>query len=446
MKKKILAFVLAICLIMPCMFTMVGCSGSASGSTGAYVFDKFELNTSKMTESEIAKVDMDKVSEYIAQEMGSASFEFLSSSRVVYTNKAATSSTGDWICCDCSYSIKNGKYEIICSSGMNYLYCESHYEKIYGDLISTETSLYEYELSAQKSGGNLVVYGNIFYPASAELIYYFKPAKNIHNIFTQDGVTYLEAPNSSNEVWVAGYDHDDIRETIEIAQEIDGKTVTRIMEYAFYGNLTVKNVSMPNSIKKIDRTAFRCCTSLASINLSTALEEIDIEAFSNCFDLTSIEIPSGVKKLEHDTFYQCEKLENVTFNEGLEWLDGAFKKCKNLGTIVLPSSLRKLTNDEFVGSIINSLYIPEYVETFDLEITFFSGNKYDGTLIKELILTAEEQLEQARALSVTKNMATIYLKDGIYSEDSISRAGKTFTKVETDKTGFMKFVVDTTTE
>ncbi len=79
---------------------------------------------------------------------------------------------------------------------------------------------------------------------------------------------------------------------------------------AFKGS-SIKKVSIPSSVKVIDKYAFADCEELEEINFSEGLEIINESAFSGCHKLNSIELPIGLLTIEKHAFSHCHNLTNV---------------------------------------------------------------------------------------------------------------------------------------
>ena len=72
-------------------------------------------------------------------------------------------------------------------------------------------------------------------------------------------------------------------------------------------NLT--EVVIPDSVTKIDKSAFKNCKSLKKVILSKNLEEIGDEAFMGCSALKELSIPDSVKVLGKQVFDKCPSLK-----------------------------------------------------------------------------------------------------------------------------------------
>ena len=89
-----------------------------------------------------------------------------------------------------------------------------------------------------------------------------------------------------------------------------------------------------SKLERIEREAFFECSSLINIKLQQNVNYIGYSAFSDCTSLESIEIPQKVTKLNGSTFYNCSSLKNVTLHQGLkQTYDYDFGLCTSLENV-----------------------------------------------------------------------------------------------------------------
>lgn len=88
---------------------------------------------------------------------------------------------------------------------------------------------------------------------------------------------------------------------------------------AFYGCQTLKEVTLPDSIKSIGYEAFYGCTNLKSITLPQNLTAIERTAFYECSALTSITIPDRITSIGKRAFFGCTRLSKVVFQNTSGW-------------------------------------------------------------------------------------------------------------------------------
>jgi len=179
----------------------------------------------------------------------------------------------------------------------------------------------------------------------------FSTSENVNSLAVNqeiDNIFYeLNEENGTAEITGIRRQESDTLEIPEIV-ESEGKKyrVTAIGEEAFYGNKAFGTVIIPESVTRIEKLAFGCCTRLVSIVFSgnSNLEYIGKEAFESSY-LTSINIPSSVKIIDQCAFSNCSLLQNVEFdveNSGLLYIgENAFYENYNLNdkVIILPKAV-----------------------------------------------------------------------------------------------------------
>lgn len=134
---------------------------------------------------------------------------------------------------------------------------------------------------------------------------------------------------------------------LEIPQEIDGYSVTKIGDYAFEECTSLVSVTVPAGITVIGDGAFWDCTSLANINVSadnTAYTSVDGVLFSkDMTDLlqypignarTEYAIPDGVINVSNYLFWGCTTLKNLIIPDSVAVIGiDALWRCLSLENI-----------------------------------------------------------------------------------------------------------------
>ncbi|SFB88073.1 leucine-rich repeat domain-containing protein, partial [Ruminococcus albus] len=154
---------------------------------------------------------------------------------------------------------------------------------------------------------------------------------------------------------------------VEIPAEINGAPVTSIGFAAFedyYDDFEITSIVIPDSVTKIDDSAFEYCSKLESITLPENLKYIGVGAFYKCLSLKSITLPKDLKSIEGGTFENCSSLESIDIPDSVEIIgDWAFKNCSALKKIVIPDSLEEIGWGAFCncGKNLRSITIPKSV-------------------------------------------------------------------------------------
>ena len=88
-----------------------------------------------------------------------------------------------------------------------------------------------------------------------------------------------------------------------------------------FSSNALKEIVIPNTVKKIGNYAFKDCLVLESLRLPDSVVDIGKGAFSGCIELAEIVIPASVNDLEASTFNGCTSLQTVYYKGTEEqWL------------------------------------------------------------------------------------------------------------------------------
>ena len=129
-------------------------------------------------------------------------------------------------------------------------------------------------------------------------------------------------------------------ETFTLPSEIDGYTVSRIAEDAFRRNSTIKEITLPSTIKSIGKSAFQN-TRFNKINLNEGLIAIEDFAFENS-RVSEISFPQSLQTLGVKSFNGVTQLKTVNFHidSVIETIpESCFASCGIL-ELTLPASVK----------------------------------------------------------------------------------------------------------
>ena len=148
----------------------------------------------------------------------------------------------------------------------------------------------------------------------------------------------------------------------------------RCMNFSFYNAIALQTVLFEeNSI--LENICFRGCISLSNIVLPNSLRRMDDGSFENCTSLTSIVVPSGVSKISQYAFRSCNNLKNITISNGVTAIgEGAFYECTSLESIVIPKTITSFGKSAFYNcSSLATLTFEEGIDLYSINQNCFCG-------------------------------------------------------------------------
>ncbi|MCQ2274065.1 MAG: leucine-rich repeat protein [Bacteroidales bacterium] len=140
-------------------------------------------------------------------------------------------------------------------------------------------------------------------------------------------------------------------------------TVTKIGRSAFSCCSSLRSIVLPDSVTEIGKSAFYGCSSLQSIVVPDSVTEIGEGAFYCCSSLLSIAISDSVTEIGEWTFFNCRMLQSIVIPDSVTEIgEGAFSDCRMLQSLIIPDSVTKIIGWAFQGCIrLQSIVIPDSV-------------------------------------------------------------------------------------
>lgn len=137
----------------------------------------------------------------------------------------------------------------------------------------------------------------------------------------------------------------------------------------------IKSVTIPGTVQRIEMEAFSACPTLEKVIVKEGeLNEIEYCTFSWCESLKSVELPDNVKVIGKEAFHTCPNLESITMN-GVERIEGAAFCESGLTSVHLPNSLKFIGEAAFASCNLESITIPDSVDTENIGECIFLGCK-----------------------------------------------------------------------
>ena len=137
--------------------------------------------------------------------------------------------------------------------------------------------------------------------------------------------TYALASDSKSYVIV---EYTGSEEVVIIQQKFNGKSISRIGSFAFYGNQKLLSVAINSNIQSLGGLCFGDCKNLKSVTFTKGgAYEIGHCAFRGCTNLNSLDL-TDVKILRASCFAWCTGLENVVCPKSVVYFGGnCFYNC-----------------------------------------------------------------------------------------------------------------------
>jgi hypothetical protein len=136
--------------------------------------------------------------------------------------------------------------------------------------------------------------------------------------------------------------------------------IPNISQNMFKDCTTLKTITIPTSVTRINNYAFQGCTSLSKVTLSEGLRYIDTQAFSGCKALTSITIPNGDVDISNKAFEKC-----------------------GLKTLYLGSGKKSFSQYAFSGCYISKVYVDNLYDWCRCHFPSTAGSSSISTAEKE---------------------------------------------------------------
>lgn len=142
------------------------------------------------------------------------------------------------------------------------------------------------------------------------------------------------------------------RATVELPNRVEGVPVRDIAPDAFEGCESLRDISLPMEMERLPLPELRSCKSLEAIRVSPLHADFSSQdgilydknktELVNCpiARTKPVSVPDTVRKIAKSAFSGCEKIREINLPAQLETIgDYAFAHCKSLHSMALPDSL-----------------------------------------------------------------------------------------------------------
>ncbi len=173
----------------------------------------------------------------------------------------------------------------------------------------------------------------------------------------------------------------------------------------------LKQVKLPNTLRKIEKDAFKNCELLEKLDIPDGVKEIG--SFSGCKNLKEIKLPNTLTKMDNSVFYNCCTLREIEVPKGVREIgDNAFMYCSSLKKLSIADGTTKIGNSAFAFcDQLEQLIIPESVtEIGDLHFSYCQ--------LKEIKLPVTPKKIGSLSFSNCKKLEKINIPEGVEEIDS----------------------------
>lgn len=189
-------------------------------------------------------------------------------------------------------------------------------------------------------------------------------------LYSEDGKTLLSAPSNLISYKVAegteNIYHRCFRNCTSLKEVSLPASLKRIGQSAFNNCLSLEAINIPDNVYSVGESAFENCFHLHTVSLASSMIEIPKRMFFNCKSLHKITFPEKIFCVFQEAFYGCLSLRYISLNEGLEMIfEKAFKHCESLQEFIMPDSVRFMEEEALANcSSLKTIVLSDRIEDF----------------------------------------------------------------------------------
>ena len=227
------------------------------------------------------------------------------------------------------------------------------------------------------------------------------------------------------------------KEEIVVPSRYKQYTVTQIGnqpegEGGFYFCEKLRSITLPNTLKIINKNAFKSCPKLQSVRIKegSQLTAIEDMAFYDCTDLHLINLPKSLRTIGNRAFFNCYNLVTVNFEEGSQLTSiglSAFSGCSDFQYITLPKTVTNIERGAFTDCHnLVSITLPQ-------SVTYIGDSAFLGCNNLTIYSEAESKPEGWSEKWNPNNRPVVW-KNGVETPDTpIGTEGLEYTVIKDDE-------------
>ncbi len=218
-----------------------------------------------------------------------------------------------------------------------FAYCDYLADVTFGDVVGVKSDMVIEDYAFWKCAKLTNVTFNSGVKKIGESVFY--KSNQIENVYINDLASYVEMElpyyeksNYSNPMCFAKnmYVNGELVKNLVIPEG-----VKRICNYAFFGCKSLETVKFPSTLTEVEYSAFQGCSNLKDLSLPESVEKIHEYAFFSCLSITSVELKNNLTEVGLSAFEYCKGLKTVyMYPELLDIAEGAFLGCENIELVL----------------------------------------------------------------------------------------------------------------
>ena len=190
--------------------------------------------------------------------------------------------------------------------------------------------------AGSESNGKVAAYAKHVYSGS----------QTSHLTTTQDGNVFYD--DGTQVLFVKHYGN---ATELNLPADHNGKEYV-LYDYAFYGNSTIEEVTIPVKVTEIGQSAFYNCSALTKVTIGDGVKTINREAFYSCKKLKHVEFGKNIVTIGRNAFFECQRLESIELYDAVTTIgDGAFSECSQLKNVTLGKGVQSIGDEAFFNCV-----------------------------------------------------------------------------------------------
>lgn len=143
------------------------------------------------------------------------------------------------------------------------------------------------------------------------------------------------------------------------------KNLKTIPAYFASGSKKLKDITINNGVSEISRNAFSN-SYVEELEIPDSVKTIQTRAFEDANSLKKVKLPNKLVKIRDSVFEGCKKLETVNIGKNVKYIgECAFAECPKLKAVVIPGNVQVIGYKAFENSGVKKVIIKSGVKTID---------------------------------------------------------------------------------